>query len=240
MKGWVSVHRQLKDNWLWKDKPFSKGQAWIDILLRVNHKPNKVPIGNKIIDVYEGQTLWSVKAMADEWGWSRKKVDNFLNTLQTESQITKKSTSKYTLISVVNWELYQTEEHQKNINGTSNEHQRNTNNNDNNENNTFSEESDEYKLSNYLYNHILKNNPNHKKPNLQSWSKHIDYMIRLDNRNVEDIKRVIKWCQNDEFWKPNILSTKKLREKYDALYMKMGNVKGQVEEDIYSGMKVYR
>lgn len=134
-QGWVSIHRQLNDNWLWKDKPFSKGQAWIDILLRVNHKPGRVPVGNSVIDINPGETLWSVKDMAEKWGWSRKKVDNFLNILQTEMQITKKSTTKYTLITVEKWELYQTEEQQKNINGTSNEHQKNTNNNKNNKDN---------------------------------------------------------------------------------------------------------
>jgi len=134
-QGWVSIHRQLNDNWLWKDKPFSKGQAWIDILLRVNHKSAKVPVGNQIIEVEPGQTIWSVKDMSEKWGWSRKKVDNFLNILQTELQITKKSTTKYTLLTVEKWELYQTEEQQKNINGTSKEHQKNTNNNDNNKNN---------------------------------------------------------------------------------------------------------
>jgi len=134
-QGWVSIHRQLNDNWLWKDKPFSKGQAWIDILLRVNHKSAKVPVGNQIIEVEPGQTIWSVKDMSEKWGWSRKKVDNFLNILQTELQITKKSTTKYTLLTVEKWELYQTEEQQKNITGTSKEHQKNTNNNDNNKNN---------------------------------------------------------------------------------------------------------
>ncbi|MBS3809779.1 MAG: replication protein [Desulfobacterales bacterium] len=89
----------------------------------------------------------------------------------------------------------------------------------------FSSEQIEYRLANYLFNHIKKNNPNAKTPNLQSWARHVDLMIRRDNRQPEEIKTVIEWCQKDSFWYANILSTKKLREKYDQLVLKMGNVK---------------
>ena len=82
-------------------------------------------------------------------------------------------------------------------------------------------DSIEYRLANYLLKFILKRNPNHKKPNIQSWTKHIDLMLRIDNRNIEDVRAVIKWCQVDSFWQNNILSTKKLREKFDQLYLKM-------------------
>ena len=30
--GWVKVHENLNDHWLWEDRPFAKGQAWIDLL----------------------------------------------------------------------------------------------------------------------------------------------------------------------------------------------------------------
>lgn len=85
----------------------------------------------------------------------------------------------------------------------------------------YVETSNEYRLSKYLFELIRKNNPTHKEPNLQTWAKHIDYMIRIDKRKVEDIELVITWCQRDKFWYKNILSTKKLREKYDQLFMQM-------------------
>jgi len=92
---------------------------------------------------------------------------------------------------------------------------------------TFLSDSIEYRLAEYLFNHILKNNPKHKPVNIQSWAKSIDLMLRVDNREVEEIKQVIRWCQQDEFWRTNILSASKLREKYDALISKMNNKKGE-------------
>lgn len=87
--------------------------------------------------------------------------------------------------------------------------------------NKFATTSIEFKLSSYLYKKILKNNPDQKKPNLQSWAKHIDYMIRLDKRKPKKIKELIDWCQGHSFWHANILSTKKLREQFDQLTLNM-------------------
>lgn len=136
-KGWIKLYRSLLMNELWIRETFTKGQAWVDILLRVNHKDNKVLIGNQSIEVLKGQTIWSIKDMANRWKWSRKKVTNFLKMLKKEHQIDYKSTTKYTIVTVVNWEVYQNELQEgtsniekKNIKGTSKEHQKNTNKND--------------------------------------------------------------------------------------------------------------
>lgn len=138
-KGWIKLYRNLLMNELWIGETFTKGQAWVDILLRVNHKDNKVLIGNQSIEVSKGQTIWSIKDMANRWKWSRKKVANFLKMLKREHQIDYKSTTKYTIVMVINWEVYQNELQEgtsniekKNIKGTSKEHQKNTNKNDKN------------------------------------------------------------------------------------------------------------
>jgi hypothetical protein len=35
-KGFVSIHREIMDHWIWQDKPVSKGQAWVDLILLAN------------------------------------------------------------------------------------------------------------------------------------------------------------------------------------------------------------
>lgn len=139
MQGWIKLYRTLLTNKLWIKEPFTKGQAWVDILLRINHKDNETLIGNQNIEVLRGQTLWSMKDMANRWKWSRKKVENFLKMLKKEHQIYYQSTTKYTMITVINWGLYQDEFQEgtsniekKSNKGTSKEHQKNTNKNDKN------------------------------------------------------------------------------------------------------------
>ena len=76
-------------------------------------------------------------------------------------------------------------------------------------------------LSNFLRSLIVRNNPKSKAPDITKWAIDIDRMISIDNRTPEEIRSVIEFCQNDDFWQSNILSTAKLREKFDQLYLKM-------------------
>jgi uncharacterized protein YdaU (DUF1376 family) len=88
--------------------------------------------------------------------------------------------------------------------------------------NILVEDSIEFQLSKKLFSLILKNNPTHKQPNFNSWALEIDKMIRLDNRTSKQIEYIIDWCQQDEFWSTNILSTKSLRKQFDRLIIKAG------------------
>lgn len=102
-------------------------------------------------------------------------------------------------------------------------------------NKIFPNDSTEIKLSKKLFDLMRSNNPSAKEPNYQSWAKSIDLMLRLDNRTPELIADVIVWCQFDDFWKCNILSTSKLREKFDALTVKMnqkGGSKGGADRQV--------
>jgi hypothetical protein len=67
---------------------------------------------------------------------------------------------------------------------------------------------------------MRENNPSCKEPNLHKWSEHIEKLMRIDKKQVDEIKMVIDWCQQDDFWKSNILSTEKLRKKFDQLVLK--------------------
>jgi len=90
-------------------------------------------------------------------------------------------------------------------------------------NTSLSDKSDEedIRLSNLLYEKILLNNSSYRKPNIESWAKQISLMRRIDKRTIIQIEYLINWCQKDLFWQSNILSTKKLRDKFDQLVMKI-------------------
>jgi len=138
-QGWISIHRRIQECFLWVDKePFDRRSAWIDLLLSANHDDKKVMFEGKPVNVKRGDRLTSILALADRWHWSRHKVSNFLNVLESEQMIVQKRDNKKTLITIVNYEVYQTvaEEkgQQKDTERTSKGHQKDTNNNDNNDN----------------------------------------------------------------------------------------------------------
>ncbi|MDA1581910.1 hypothetical protein [Bacillus cereus group sp. TH228LC] len=78
----------------------------------------------------------------------------------------------------------------------------------------------------YLFEKIKSNNSKQKQPNFDSWANEFRLMREKDNRELQEIKDVIDWCQEDMFWKGNILSPKKLREKFDQLTIQMNSRKG--------------
>lgn len=57
-----------------------------------------------------------------------------------------------------------------------------------------------------------------KRPTItKAWRDAARRLIDRDGRTVDQITRCIDWCQDDQFWRSNILSMPKLREKYDQL-----------------------
>ncbi len=129
--GWIKLHRKIRENEIWQKEPFNKRSAWIDLLLRATHKGEKFLIGNTIVKLEAGQIFTSEKRLAEDWKWSRWKVRCFLNLLKEIGQIeTPKKTSKYTILTIANWELYQSDNsnkaNKKDIKKTSKRHQKDT------------------------------------------------------------------------------------------------------------------
>ena len=99
------------------------------------------------------------------------------------------------------------------------------------EKNLFVEDSNEFQLASFLHELIRQNNPNVKHPNLQTWSKDFDMILRVDLRPVEDVRKIIEWCQQDSFWQSNILSPKKLRKQFDRLSLKIDGGKNNNDNE---------
>lgn len=122
-KGYIKLYRDIRDHWLWDDKPFSKGQAWTDLLMMMNHKEREVMFNGKVVNVKRGSRITSLRKLADRWGWSIHKVSDFLYILEETGMILHERDSKKTLINVVNYGFYQGQEDTK---GTVKEHSGNT------------------------------------------------------------------------------------------------------------------
>lgn len=98
MAGWIKLHRDITSHWIWDDKPFDRRSAWIDLILMANHKDNKVVLGNEIINVNRGSFITSEIKLMERWGWSKTKVRSFLNLLENDEMIVKKSDKKKTTL----------------------------------------------------------------------------------------------------------------------------------------------
>lgn len=146
-EGWIALHRRITEHWLWKEKPFSKGQAWIDILLECNHAERKTLIKGVLLKCSRGESINSLKTWAARWGWTVAATRHFLFLLEQDEMIQTKNERVTTRLSVCNYESYQDKQHaeqtQSKRRANAEQTQSNTNNNDNNDNKGTREQEEE-------------------------------------------------------------------------------------------------
>lgn len=139
-EGWISLHRSIKSHWLYpKGRPFTKYEAWITILLEVNHTDKKESKGFNLIECKRGESIKSLDTWAKLFFWNKSKVRRFFIMLQKDFMIETKSVQKTTHLRVCNYDDYQNE---RNNSETEVKHKRNDseteltpNNKENNDNN---------------------------------------------------------------------------------------------------------
>jgi len=93
----------------------------------------------------------------------------------------------------------------------------------------FPQDHKAYLLAKYLADRIQKRMPSARpadEKKLQSWADAFDKCNRIDEHSWDEIKRVLKFSQDDPFWQANILSGKTFREKYLQLLAKMNTSTG--------------
>lgn len=106
-RGYIKIYRDLWDHWVWRDKPYSMGQAWIDLIMMANHEDKKLLFDGQMITIKRGSVVTSERKLAERWGWSRSKVHRFLNLFESEKMVCVNRTNKRTTISIVNYNNYQ-------------------------------------------------------------------------------------------------------------------------------------
>lgn len=113
MQGWVKLHRQITHNHFWLSEPFTRGQAWVDLLMLANHREGIVRKQGVRIDLNRGDVGWSEVELGRRWRWSRGKVRRFLDELEMEQMVDRKRYSgqdkRKFIITISNYEKYQGE-----------------------------------------------------------------------------------------------------------------------------------
>jgi hypothetical protein len=229
--GWVKIHRSICDNPLWLSEPFTRGQAWADLIILANHKDGFIRARGVRIDVKRGQVGWSQIKLSDRWKWSRGKTKRFLNELEMDQQIIQQKNNVTTLLSITNYNEYQT-------NGTTDstadglqviqqtDSKQYTNKNVKNEKKeiTTPEKSEvTHKFSDWdmsiakRYLEVsTENNPNSaslKKTDLNKWADAIRLLRETDKHPQQLIADVCKYALSDDFWKSNAVSIASIRCK---------------------------
>jgi hypothetical protein len=106
------INRSLKNHPLWLSEPFTRGQAWVDMIMLANFCDAWILVRGVKVEVKRGQLGWSETKLSERWGWSRSKLRAFFKLLENDQQIEQQKNNVTTLITIINYETYQQKEQQ--------------------------------------------------------------------------------------------------------------------------------
>lgn len=100
-----TIDRRLLEEELWTAEPFTKGQAWVDLIGRASYKDGEL--------TKRGELIITERGLAERWKWPDPKVRRFLEFLAKEGMITRskirsKNRSGYrSKITIEKYDFYQ-------------------------------------------------------------------------------------------------------------------------------------
>lgn len=138
--GWIKLHRKLLDNPL-HNKP-AWLSVWLHILVLANHEEKEFIWNGQKQKVRKGQFITGRLELAIKCGVSPSLVERVLKYLEIEHQIEQQKTTKYRVVTILNWDKYQESDTKSDNKRTTDGQQADTNKNYNNYKNDKKEHSD--------------------------------------------------------------------------------------------------
>ena len=138
MNGYIQLHRKLLDSAVFQNEKLLK--LFIHCLLKASYKERETLIGDSIVQLEQGQFVTGRKALARDLNLSEQQVRTLISKLEKLKILHTKSTNKYSVVTVMNWEVYQNPTSSSTNNQPATNQQSTTNNkvNKDNKDNKFS------------------------------------------------------------------------------------------------------
>ena len=105
--GYIKYYRISTEDELYFAEPFTKWQAWRDLLLMACYEDCILYVRGARIEAKRGCVYMSEDNLASRWKWSRGKVRRFLEYLENETKIVQVKSHVTSCISIVKYDEYQ-------------------------------------------------------------------------------------------------------------------------------------
>ena len=157
MNSYVNIFRSLCNDSIWTAEKFTRGQAWVDMILRANSKEGHIRKRGIRIDLERGQLGYSMKELARLWDWSEGKIRRFVKELEEDGKIKVDRTNVSCTITIVKYHHYQSKDwmikrtdglSRDNSTGAKTAHRQYPNNNDNS---NYNDKQIKYKASDFRF-----------------------------------------------------------------------------------------
>ena len=118
--GFFRVDRRIWEHPALADRrPFSRREAWLWLISAAVWKPCRVRVGGRSIELQRGELAYSMRFLADRWGWPKSNVARFVDRLQLESMIGTDCPAQFgtatrtgvTVITICNYDKYHQRTH---------------------------------------------------------------------------------------------------------------------------------
>lgn len=276
MNGWIKLYRSLLDHWVIDDP--DKLLLWVVLLLKANHKNERVNIGYEVVELSPGQLIFGTKRFAELTGIHRTKVWRTMQLFEDDGMV-EYDTETYDHFSVVtinNWDERQDietrsgqsgqgvepdretrDKHEANTRQTRGKTNKNVKNDKNDEEvlNTsrppsesadpkFAEDDPPFKAAKYIRKRIKDHNPRTAVPDpspedstFENWCLAMDRLHRLGpiggdtGYRWQEIRRLIDWTFDDEFWSGQVMSATGFRDKIVKIENQMKRDEDYEEDD---------
>jgi hypothetical protein len=178
MEGWIKLHRKIA-SWQWASSP-NHMTLFMQLLLRANYKTTKW----RMETIQPGQLLTGRKQLMEWTGLTERQVRKCLDDLETTKEIVRKRAAKYSIITIANWETYQSDDREMSGKCPADVQQTSTSKKDNN---TNKEKNINIKASplSFLFHH---------RPDIQDWlnkGNHDTHLIIVRERSHHEIVDLI-------------------------------------------------
>jgi len=105
MTGWIKINRGIANHWCSADPNFLA--VWIRLLSEANFKTKKTMMNGTPVTINRGSLVFGLNAFSNKSGVSISKLRRILKLLIAESMIDRQKTNKYSIISITNYDMYQ-------------------------------------------------------------------------------------------------------------------------------------
>jgi len=185
INGFIYLHRKIME-WEWYSD-IKVCRLFIHLLLKANHENNEWQ-GIKIL---KGQLITGRLVLSKETGLSQREIRTCLTKLKTTNEVTIKTTNRFSLITLVNYGIYQNKRPAERPATRPTSDQQTTTNNKDNKNNIYIACKEYLEHFNLVWDSAYKN----FKPlidNMTFW---------LKIYSLEDIKQAVSNSLSDPFFK---------------------------------------
>ncbi len=105
--GYIKLWRKTLNSPVWQNPNLFRFWAWC--LMKASHKERVALVGFQKVPLLPWQFIFGRKKAAAETGLSEKTVRTCLECLKTLGNVAIKTASKFSVLTVVNWDFYQDE-----------------------------------------------------------------------------------------------------------------------------------